>query len=243
MQMAVRPFFSVIIPALNEEKYIGGILEDLARQTFKDFEVIVVDGKSSDRTLEVARSFSNRIDIKVVELDRKGVAYQRNFGVGKAVAEQLVFLDADTRIEKGFFEKLKTQLAIKKYDTVTAYQEQKGAKWFDAIVFGGYNLWMSLMQGVSPTGAGAFIWSRRKAFETVGGFDEKAVSLEDCDFLKRVVRAGFKFGVLKEPRYFFSVRRLDKEGRGRYNAKIIWNSIKYYATGRDPQMEYEWGRF
>ncbi|MFH1244651.1 MAG: glycosyltransferase, partial [bacterium] len=52
-----KPFFSLIIPALNEAKYLPLLLDDLSKQTFLDFEVIVVDGNSDDQTVAKAKSF------------------------------------------------------------------------------------------------------------------------------------------------------------------------------------------
>jgi len=54
-----KPFFSIIIPALNEEKYLPHLLDDLTKQTFRDFEVILVDGNSSDATVAKANLLPN----------------------------------------------------------------------------------------------------------------------------------------------------------------------------------------
>ena len=59
--MSQRPFFSIIIPSLNEEKYLPLLLEDLSQQTFKSFEVIIIDGKSEDKTIELAKTFNKKL--------------------------------------------------------------------------------------------------------------------------------------------------------------------------------------
>ena len=56
-----NPLVSVVIPAYNEEKYLPACLEALSRQTFRDFEVVVVDNNSTDRTAEIARSLGARV--------------------------------------------------------------------------------------------------------------------------------------------------------------------------------------
>ena len=86
---------SVIIPALNEEKYILHSLEGLKKQSFKDFEVIVCDGNSTDRTREIAKKYA-----MVVIEKRKGMAAGRNGGARVAKGDILVFLDADTKPSK-----------------------------------------------------------------------------------------------------------------------------------------------
>ena len=67
------PFFSVIIPCLNEEKYLPKLLKDLQGQIDRNFEVIVVDGKSEDRTVEVAKKF----ECSVLEADKRNVSIWR----------------------------------------------------------------------------------------------------------------------------------------------------------------------
>ena len=59
--MTKKPFFSIIIPALNEEKYLPLLLSDLAKQTMRDFEVVVVDGKSEVKTVVTAKSFAKSL--------------------------------------------------------------------------------------------------------------------------------------------------------------------------------------
>ena len=86
------PAISVIIPALNEEKYIHIPLEALRHQTFKDFEVIVVDGKSKDRTVQVARKYGAKVIV-----EKSAVSKARNIGARAAKGKLLVFLDGDTK--------------------------------------------------------------------------------------------------------------------------------------------------
>ena len=74
-----KPELSVIIPALNEEKYIGHAIAGLRKQTFRDFETIVVDGGSIDRTCEIARGYA-----RIFVHRKRGAGRARNFGAKKA---------------------------------------------------------------------------------------------------------------------------------------------------------------
>ena len=83
---------SVIIPALNEEKYIRYVFEGLRSQTFKDFETIVVDGNSTDRTREIARKYAHVIIDK-----HTGIGRARNSGA------MMDFAPANSVIPGSFF--------------------------------------------------------------------------------------------------------------------------------------------
>ena len=106
--------FSIVIPTLNEEKYISGILGSLADQTHKDFEVIVVNSpKTTDETEKVASTFRDKMDLHILTAPKGGVSFQRNYGAKKAKCEHIIFFDADTLVEPVFLEKINLFLNIK----------------------------------------------------------------------------------------------------------------------------------
>src|SRR4030042_6878 len=85
------PLFSIIIPTLNEESRIERLLKSLQRQSFKDYEIIIVDGGSRDRTAEIAEQYSAKVYVK------KGCKEfpSRNFGAEVSNGQVLLFLSAD----------------------------------------------------------------------------------------------------------------------------------------------------
>ena len=90
-------FLSVIVPVYNDERYLGGCLKSIFESDYPNFEVIVVNDASTDRSLDIAKSFSCRIvDLKI----NKGVGNARNKGAEAAKGEILVFFDSDVVIEK-----------------------------------------------------------------------------------------------------------------------------------------------
>ncbi|WP_034044734.1 glycosyltransferase family 2 protein [Wocania ichthyoenteri] len=90
----MAPFFSVIIPLYNKEKYIEDTLRSVLNQTFQDFEVIIVDDGSTDNSVEeVNKVEDSRISIFTIE--NQGVSHARNFGISKASTNYIAFLDAD----------------------------------------------------------------------------------------------------------------------------------------------------
>src|SRR3989344_5665137 len=105
---------SVVIPTYNEEDVIADCLESLAKQNFRDFEVIVVDDGSTDKTPSVLSECQNPKSLpyrqagkfQILKQDHLGAGAARNFGAKKAKGEILVFVDADMTFEKNFLKKL-----------------------------------------------------------------------------------------------------------------------------------------
>lgn len=211
---------SIIIPALNEEDYIGGLLTCLCNQTYKNFEVIVIDGDSKDATRDKVFEFTGLLDVRCINAQRHGISYQRNLGVTHANNEHIIFLDADGYIEDTFLEQVMTYVAEHpEVDIMTAWIEPISTKKIDKVLYFTYNqFYLDLVKKVKPQGGGAFIYIKKHAFNTIGGFNEKAYIAEDHDLFARAHKAGFKYHLLKNPVIKTSVRRLEKQGRLRY----IW---------------------
>src|SRR5258705_12413818 len=101
--MSKEPFFSVIIPALNEEKYLPLLLQDLADQSTQDFEVIVIDGRSTDKTVENTLKFKKKLpSLTILSSKIRNVSVQRNLAAQKSNGKYLLFNDADNRLPKDF---------------------------------------------------------------------------------------------------------------------------------------------
>lgn len=96
------PKFSIIIPAYNVEKYIGKCLDHVFLQTFQDYEVIVVDSGSTDKSLDIIQKY----DVKLLHSKIDGVSAARNLGQKKAKGEYLLFLDSDDFWEKDLLKEL-----------------------------------------------------------------------------------------------------------------------------------------
>lgn len=94
---------SIVIPAYNEEKYLGACLEALTKQTVKEpFEVIVVDNASTDRTADVAKSFEGRLNLRAIREEKKGLGWARQAGFTAARYELVANIDADTVLPRGW---------------------------------------------------------------------------------------------------------------------------------------------
>src|SRR5215212_10726407 len=86
---------SVIIPCYNQAHFLGEAIESVISQSYKNFEIIVVDDGSTDNTSEVASSYE---EVRLVRQQNRGLAGARNRGLGEARGEYVVFLDSDDRL-------------------------------------------------------------------------------------------------------------------------------------------------
>jgi len=97
---------SVIAPCLNEEKHLRVFLDSLLHQTFKDFEVIIVDGGSMDRSLFIIKDYFNKLDMKVLVDTTRNFGYIRNVGASHAQGEIMLHCNTDNYLEPKLLEKL-----------------------------------------------------------------------------------------------------------------------------------------
>lgn len=107
--------FSVIICTYNREKYISGSLRSICEQDFldTDFELLVIDNNSPDKTAEVCKAFEKEykhINLRYYLEENQGISYARNRGIAEAKGEFIVFVDDDETIEKDYLSKLKVFL-------------------------------------------------------------------------------------------------------------------------------------
>ena len=115
----MTPLVSIIMPCLNGERYIQTALDSVFAQTFDDFELIVVDNGSTDRTPDILSAI-NDPRLNVLTLAERGVSRARNLGLRQARGAFVAFLDSDDTWNVGFLEKMYTVLATNRH-AVLAY--------------------------------------------------------------------------------------------------------------------------
>lgn len=105
-----NPKLSVIIPVYNVEEYLRECLDSILGQDYDDFEVILVDNNSTDKSYEICEEYARKYPevVRVYRCEAWGAAAARNFGVEKARGEYIWFIDSDDYIEKGAIRKLVT---------------------------------------------------------------------------------------------------------------------------------------
>lgn len=212
-------FASFIVPTLNEEKYIGRCLKAIREQKTKiSYEIIVSDGGSSDKTIEIAKKYADM----VLVAPKRGIAFGRNYGAKFAKGKLLIFIDADTIVERDFLDKVSKSMenhpaGMPKLILIS--EEKKMEKRLKILteLYHSLNKALSKINKMCLIGAATIVW--KDVFERVGGFPE--VPSEDVAFSKKIRKIG-KLKYIEEAKVYFSLRRFEKGG---------WlNTIFYYAT-------------
>jgi len=226
--MINKVYFSVVIPVLNEEQYLGGLLSDLSNQTCRDFEVVVVDGKSEDSTKEIVHKYQKSLPRLIFkEVARRNVAYQRNYGASNSVGKYLVFIDADSRLPSDFFGSIKPLLLLDSPDGFSNWfsstQEEVPYKSFAFLVSLAY--WFISRIG-SPAAPGSLIGVKRSIFKKVGGFLETIYFAEDREFVQRLYKMHKAFKFYVKPIYSLSFRRIEKVGIVKFIFVFVLLNIK-----------------
>jgi glycosyltransferase involved in cell wall biosynthesis len=189
MSVRYADLVSVVIPCYNQAHFLGEAIESVLSQTYKRFEIIVVDDGSTDDTAEVAARYPA---VRCIRQRNKGLSAARNSGLNASCGSFLVFLDADDR--------LLPEALQKGLDCLNAHPEC-------ALVYGRYvniNADASfLTPGADPRpqsepylellrrnfiGTTAAAMFRRSVFSSVRGFSTELAACEDYDLYFRIVR-------------------------------------------------------
>ncbi|BAZ13311.1 family 2 glycosyl transferase [Calothrix sp. NIES-4071] len=177
--------FSIIIPVYNAEKYIADTVQSALNQTYKNFEILIIDDASPDRSIEICQQFTDP-RIKIIRQQNRGLAGARNTGIRNAQGEYLAFLDADDlwlpeKLEK-HVEHLENAPNVGVSFSRSAFIDENGQS------LGIYQL--PLLKGITPSivlcrnpisnGSAAVI--RREVFEAIKFQDNLHGTESDCYF-------------------------------------------------------------
>lgn len=239
--------FSIIIPTLNEERYLPNLLSDLDHQATREFEVIIVDAQSTDKTKEKTEEYSKKIPIQCITSSKKNVSFQRNFGAKSAHGEYYIFLDADVRLTKDFLTQIKLATQKKHNGIFLPYMlpEDTSQKTKVMISFVNTLIRMSQTYG-KPLAPGGNLIVRSDIFRKVGGFSEDVFISEDHDFVRRAYKSGYKAKIIRHARLYISMRRNKAEGDTTLIYKYIIAFLMYTMTPgnsalRKKIFDYEMG--
>ena len=208
------PSLSIVIPTLDEEKYLPTLLTDLSRQTYRDFEVIIVDGHSNDKTVAKAQQFTHRLpSLTIINSEKRNVCFQRNTGAKAATAQLVIFMDADNQLPTYFLQGLKYKIDLTESDIFSTWIGAENNTGNSVAIATIINLYFDIQKNTdNPLTMEGMLGFRKTVFDKLKGFNEKLVIHEGNDIVKRAIKKGYHFDIYKDPTYIFSLRRLRKQG-------------------------------
>lgn len=204
---------SIIIPTLNEEKYLPRLLNSTLAQDFQGkLQIIVVDGNSKDKTIEIAESYNYKLKDLYVIRAKADIGYQRNLGAQKAKYNHLLFVDADIILPKSLLKKLTKNIDENKNIIEVPLIIPTGKFSLIYILYFLAGLFIGVYSVFSPITSGGFILTTKKNHLKIGGFRQGAVAAEDVDYGERSVKNGAKFKFHYDCLILHSTRRAQKMG-------------------------------
>ena len=244
----MNPFFSIVIPLFNKEQEITKTITSVLSQTCSDFEIIVINDGSTDRSLKVIEEISDK-RIHIYTTNNKGVSHARNLGIKKSTSKHIAFLDADDLWKPHHLEDLKN--IINSYPDCGLYCKSYEKQYYkDVLIKARFNkvdenfegviqdfFISSLLDCIAWTSAVAM---PKAMFNTYGYFDETLKSGQDTDmWIKIALKERVVFSsVISATRQFSSTgNHLSMSSHVKQRIKIIEryqhlekdnNSLKVY---------------
>jgi glycosyltransferase involved in cell wall biosynthesis len=224
------PRYSVIVPVYNRPQEVDELLQSLTSQSFKDFEVIIVEDGSSQRCESVVDKYSGSLSIQYLFKPNSGPGPSRNFGYKMAKGEYMVVFDSDCIIPPEYFDAVEDELRKNNIDAwggpdrahenFTLLQRAMGYTMASVLTTGGIRGGKKSVGWFQPRSFNMGI--SRNVFKKTGGFHFDRYA-EDIEFSIRMKNAGFNV-VLIEQAFVFHKRRT--------TFKQFFNQVKNFGMGR-----------
>lgn len=204
---------SVVIPAYNEESVIASCLDALFKQNTKEeFEVILVNNNSIDKTVEIAKRFESKLNLRIISEKEKGRGAARNKGFKEACGEIILSTDADTKVPPEWIDYLLAELKKNNAIAVTGTCKIVDCGLFTNTLFNIFQpfsmrIYRLIFHHYWLSGFNFGIY--KEAYEESGGFNRKLNAQEDIDLSFRICRIG-KIQFISNLPVIFSGRRFQK---------------------------------
>ncbi len=228
--ISTKPLVSVVIPTLNSAKIIEECLESIKKQTYPNIEIIVVDGHSTDNTLEIAKKYGRTFSYGPDQSKGRvfGGPYQRNFGVSKANGKCIYYVDSDMRLMPQLVEECVSKIEKEQADAVIVPEFSYGEGfWAHCRV-----LEKSCYNDDDLVDAARFV--RKEVWDKLGGLDVTLGGGDDWDFQLRLNKNGHKTVRVKNyVRHYEGKLSLCKQLRKKYlYGKTVDRYFKKYSNRR-----------
>lgn len=206
--------YSVIIPVYNRLDEVEDLLASLSRQTFKDFEVVIVEDGSTAPCKDAVDRYADKVTVKYFMKPNEGRSIARNYGLERAAGDYFIFFDSDCVIPEQYFEKLDKALEKHPVDCFggpdaahESFSDTQKAINYSMTSFlttGGIRGGKVSLEKFTPRTFN--MGFSRKVYDNVGGFRE--MFSEDIDMSTRIKNAGYSIALIREA-YVYHKRRID----------------------------------
>ena len=213
-----KPLVSVVIPVYNMEEILEETLDSVLSSDYPNFEVIVMDDGSKDRSLEIAESYKSRYEnVRVYTQANSGVATARNHAISKAGGVYILPVDADNRISKELIHSavdiLESDPEVKVVCPRAEFFGDRSGEW----VLPPFSLSLLARKNMMDTCA----VYRKSEWERIGGYCAEIVAREDWEFWISMLKDGGKVVKLPEIGLFYRVREQSKRVTDRLLKKHV----------------------
>ncbi|WP_338731169.1 glycosyltransferase family 2 protein [Mangrovimonas cancribranchiae] len=197
----MTPFFSIIIPLYNKEYFVKNTITSILNQSFKDFEIIVVNDGSTDNSLDIVKTFKDQ-RIRVLTTKNQGVSSARNYGIKKANAKYIAFLDADDLWETSYLQTIHNLIIGYPKESIfaSALKIKKGgnyhlSKYKDLDLKKGETARLNYFKSSKKQSIlhCSSVVIKKTIFKKIGGFNSNLKTGEDTDLW---IRIGLKYPVV-----------------------------------------------
>ncbi len=218
-----HPAVSVVVPCYNGGRFLGRLMASLARQTMRDFEIVVVDDGSDDEyTLHKLAALADRL--RVIREDNRGPAAARNAGIRAARSDLVMTLDCDDTLEPPFLEAALALIRVAPPDVAAVFSHVRLSEAASGLLERHFNRFDLMFSNTMPSG----LLLRKAAWQAVGGYDEDMRDgYEDWEFNLRLMRLGYRALVIPKPYYVYNLTGAGMLfGRASRHHAALWRMIR-----------------
>lgn len=206
-------FFSIIIPLYNRPQEINELLSTLCKQTYAQFEVLIIEDGSMEDAADIVASYANQLDISYYTKPNSGQGFSRNFGFERAKGDYFIIFDSDILVPEDYLEVVYSYLFEHKLDayggpdaaheTFTPVQKAISYAMTSPFTTGGIRGNKKHIGQFHPRSFNMGI--SRAVYEKVGGFILTRLG-EDIEYSIRIHESGFKIGLIPDAKVYHKRR-------------------------------------
>ncbi len=244
---------SIIMPAYNAEKFIGSALDSIISQSYQNFEIIIIDDGSLDKTTKIAQDYIDKFtNITLLKQENAGSSAARNLGLKEAKGDYILFFDSDDLLRVNHLQILLGNLLKHRTDLIfcDTLRFIENDKSIDLLPF-------KLLEGAEKKYSAHEMFSilyknnistihamlfKKEVFDKIGYFDTNLKRLQDWDFWIRAAKAGFSFYYLKQNIALYRITPREHERQNEisilireYEREIF---IKHYSSQHVSTKEF-----